>query len=110
MKFEDFVCFGATVAELKAEDRDGVIAELVSALDKTKQLGKNNREEIIKAMIKREKEASTGMGKGVAVPHVKHQAVKDVVAQPARYYRQAATLSRLRIQPISTPNGAVADS
>ncbi len=80
MKFADFVCFGATVAELKAEDRNGVIAELVSALDKARQLGKNNREEIIKAVIKREKEASTGMGKGVAVPHVKHQAVKDVVA------------------------------
>jgi mannitol/fructose-specific phosphotransferase system IIA component (Ntr-type) len=31
-------------------------------------------------MIKREAEASTGMGKGVAVPHVKHNAVKDVVA------------------------------
>ena len=80
MKFADFVCFGATVAKLKAEDHDGVIAELVSALDKARRLGKNNREEIIKAVIKREKEASTGMGKGVAVPHVKHQAVKDVVA------------------------------
>ena len=31
-------------------------------------------------MIKREKEASTGMGKGVAVPHIKHSIVKDVVA------------------------------
>ena len=80
MKFADFVCFEAIIAELKANDRDGVIAELVSALDKAGQLGKGNREEITKAMIKREKEASTGMGKGIAVPHVKHQAVKDVVA------------------------------
>jgi len=80
MKFADFVCFGATVAELKADGRDGVIAELVSALDKAGQLGKNNREEIIKVVIEREKEASTGIGKGVAVPHVKHQVVKDVVA------------------------------
>jgi len=80
MKFADFVCFKATIAELEANDRNGVIAELVSALDKAGRLGKGNCEEITKAMIKREKEASTGMGKGIAVPHVKHPAVKDVVA------------------------------
>ncbi len=80
MKFADFVCFEAIIPELQANDRDGVIAELVSALDKVGQLGKGNCEEIIKEVIKREKEASTGMGKGVAVPHVKHSAVKDVVA------------------------------
>lgn len=80
MKFVDFVCFEAIILELKASDRDGAIAELVSALDKAGRLGKGNCAEIIKAVIEREKEASTGMGKGIAVPHVKHQAVKDVVA------------------------------
>lgn len=80
MKFADFVCFEVTITELQARDRDGAIKELVSALDKAGRLGKGNREEVIKAVIKREKEASTGMGKGVAVPHVKHSVVKDVVA------------------------------
>jgi len=80
MKFVDFVCFDATIPELKTGDRDGVIAELVASLDKAGRLGKGSCQEIVKAAIKREKEASTGMGKGVAVPHVKHQAVKDVVA------------------------------
>ena len=80
MKFADFVCFEAIIPELQAKDRDGVIAELVWALDKAGRLGKENCEEIIKAAIKREKEASTGMGKGVAVPHVKHQVLEDVVA------------------------------
>ena len=80
MEFADFVCFDALFPELKAQDRDGAITELVTALDKAGRLGKNNSQEIIKAVIKREKEASTGMGKGIAVPHVKHNAVKDVVA------------------------------
>lgn len=80
MKFADFVCFDAIVSELTAKDRDGAIAELVSQLDKAGRLGEGHRQEIIKAMIKREKEASTGMGKGVAVPHVKHKAVKGVAA------------------------------
>jgi mannitol/fructose-specific phosphotransferase system IIA component (Ntr-type) len=80
MKFADFICFEAIIPELKTRDRNGVVRELVSALYKAGQLGKGNCEEIIKAVIKRENEASTGMGKGVAVPHVKHKVVKDVVA------------------------------
>lgn len=80
MKFADFVCFKATIAELQAKDRDGVIAELVSALEKAGQLKKGSKEDVIKAVIKRENEASTGMGKGIALPHVKHSSVKDIVA------------------------------
>ena len=80
MKFADFVCFEAIVPELKAADRDGAIAELVAALDKAGWLGAKKCEQLTKAVIERENEASTGMGKGVAVPHVKHEAVEDVVA------------------------------
>jgi mannitol/fructose-specific phosphotransferase system IIA component (Ntr-type) len=80
MKFADFVCFKATIVELRAKNRDDAIAELVSALDKAGKLAKGSREDVIKAVTKREREASTGMGKGVAIPHVKHSAVKDVVA------------------------------
>ncbi len=80
MKFADFVCFKATIPELQARDRDGAIAELVSSLDKAGKLGKDKCKGLARAVIKREKEASTGMGKGIAVPHVKHKAVKDVVA------------------------------
>jgi mannitol/fructose-specific phosphotransferase system IIA component (Ntr-type) len=80
MKFRDFVCFEATITELRANDRDDVIVELVSSLDKAGRLGKGKCEEITREVIKREKEASTGLGKGVAVPHVKHKAVKEVIA------------------------------
>ena len=58
----------------------GVIEELVMSLDKAGKLGKGKSRDIIKEVIKRENEASTGLGKGVAVPHVKHKAVKKVVA------------------------------
>ncbi len=80
MKFGDFVCFEATIAKLQASDRDGAIVELVSALEEAGRLGKGKCKEIVKEVIKRENEASTGLGKGVAVPHVKHKAVKDVIA------------------------------
>ena len=80
MKFRDIVCFEATITELQASDRDGAIVELVSAIDKSGRLGKGKCKEIAREVIKRENEASTGLGKGIAVPHVKHKAVKDVIA------------------------------
>lgn len=79
MKFSEFICFEASIPKLRAEDRDSVIAELVSALDKAGKLEKDKCEDVIRAVIKRENEASTGMGKGVALPHVKHRAVQNVI-------------------------------
>ncbi len=80
MQFTDFVCFEAIIPELEAKERDGVIKELVNALNKAGRLGKGNADKITRAVIKRENEASTGMGKGIAVPHVKHKAIKKIVA------------------------------
>jgi mannitol/fructose-specific phosphotransferase system IIA component (Ntr-type) len=80
MKFEEFVSFKATVAELQAKDRDEAITELVSALVAAGKIPTESAKDVTRAVIKRENEASTGMGKGVAVPHVKHPAVKNVVA------------------------------
>ena len=80
MRFDEFVCFEATIPELQATDRDGVIMEMVSALAQAGKISNESAKEVTKAVIKRENEASTGMGKGVAVPHVKHAAVKNVVA------------------------------
>ncbi|MHC5061255.1 MAG: PTS sugar transporter subunit IIA [Planctomycetota bacterium] len=80
MKLSDIFCFEAVLPRLEASERDGVIAELVDALGKAGKLGTADPGEITRAAIERENEASTGIGKGVAVPHVKHEAIKEVVA------------------------------
>ncbi len=79
MKFADFVCFEATISELQADNRDDAIIELISSLEKSGRLGKRISKDIARTIIKRENEASTGMGKGVAIPHIKHKSVKDIV-------------------------------
>jgi mannitol/fructose-specific phosphotransferase system IIA component (Ntr-type) len=80
MKIADFVCTRAILPRLKSVKRDDAIRELAAALEKSGKLGKDNSADIVKAVIKRENEASTGIGKGVAVPHVKHKSVKKIVA------------------------------
>ncbi|MGE5610497.1 MAG: PTS sugar transporter subunit IIA [Bacillota bacterium] len=84
MKFSDFIVKGAVQPELKATGRDGALAELVTALADAGALPKTAVEEIVAALIKREKNGSTGFGKGVAVPHVKHPMVKTMVGTLGR--------------------------
>jgi mannitol/fructose-specific phosphotransferase system IIA component (Ntr-type) len=79
MKFGDFICFEATVAQLQASGRDDAIKELILSLVNAGKLKKGISKDITRAIIKRENEASTGMGKGVAIPHIKHKSVKEVV-------------------------------
>lgn len=80
MKFSDIVCSDAIISQVKSKQRDEVIRELVGALGKSGKIPKDSADAIAKAVIKRENEASTGIGKGVAVPHVKHASVKEPVA------------------------------
>ncbi|AQT68877.1 EIIABC-Fru [Anaerohalosphaera lusitana] len=79
MKLKDFICFDAIVPELDSNDRDAVISELVNSLEKAGKTQGIPVDELIEAVIKRENEASTGIGKGIAVPHVKHSGIKKLV-------------------------------
>jgi mannitol/fructose-specific phosphotransferase system IIA component (Ntr-type) len=78
MKLNEFIVKEAIVPELKATDRDGVIRELVTALSGAGVLPNDAIDEVVSALIKREQNGSTGFGKGVAVPHVKHARVSKM--------------------------------
>lgn len=79
MKFADFVCRKAIRAELAAEDKESVIREMIQALLAAGKIDKDESESIIKAIMKREELGSTGIGRGVAVPHTKHPSVEQLV-------------------------------
>lgn len=80
MRLSDFVCIEAVVPHLESSDRDQVILELARSLEKCGKLSDGQVQEVVDAVIKREQEASTGIGKGVAVPHVKHPSITEVIA------------------------------
>ena len=83
MKLNDFVVTDAIVPVLQATSRDDAIAEMVDALIQSKAIAKGLRDEVIKLVLDREKHGSKGFGKGVAVPHVKHDKIKKVTAAVA---------------------------
>ena len=83
MKFADFICRKAILAQLAAGDKEGAIREMVQALSGAKQVEAEESESIVKAILKREELGSTGIGRGVAVPHTKHPSVDHLVGTVA---------------------------
>jgi fructose-specific phosphotransferase system IIA component len=83
MKFADFISQEAILAELEATDKEGVIREIVQALLDAGQVESGEFEGVVKAILKREELGSTGIGRGVAVPHTKHPSVDQLVGTVA---------------------------
>jgi len=79
MKFADFISPEAIRAELAADDKEGVIREMVQALLDAGRIEASETESIVKAILNREELGSTGIGRGVAVPHTKHGSVDQLV-------------------------------
>jgi len=83
MKFADFVSPEAIRAQLTATDKEGAIREMVQALLDAGRIRADELESIVKAILKREELGSTGIGRGVAVPHTKHPSVDRLVGTVA---------------------------
>jgi mannitol/fructose-specific phosphotransferase system IIA component (Ntr-type) len=84
MKLSDIIVNEAIIPELKSRTRDEAIAELIEALGESGAIPKKNVKEIIKAVLAREQQATTGIGKGVALPHAKLKGIKKAVGTIGR--------------------------
>jgi len=80
IKLTEIVAKGAVIPNVKSSDRDEVITELIDALIASGAASHTIRDELIGRVLEREKKGSTGFGRGVAVPHVKHKSVAKIAA------------------------------
>lgn len=69
----------------EAKTRWDIIKDLVALAVKTGQIDGKNEQEITAALIEREKSMSTGIGKGVAIPHCSINTIDDVVIMLATH-------------------------
>jgi len=83
MRMTDFVVREAIVPELTATTKEGVIREIVGSLAGAGSLKATETEDIVRAILKRELLGSTGIGRGVAIPHTKHSSVERLIGTVA---------------------------
>ena len=65
MQLREFFQPDAIALELRGADKDAVLAELVGLLG----MGERNAETLLRVLQRRESLGSTGMGRGIAIPH-----------------------------------------
>jgi len=83
MRMSDFVVREAISANLAATTKDGVIREMVENLRQAGFFKTCTPDDIVKAILKRELLGSTGIGRGVAIPHAKHSGVDRLIGAVA---------------------------
>jgi mannitol/fructose-specific phosphotransferase system IIA component (Ntr-type) len=83
MRIADFVIRDAIVPELTAASKEGVIREMVEHLRTAGGFKTGDPEEVVRAILKRELLGSTGIGRGVAIPHTKHNSVDRLIGTVA---------------------------
>ena len=83
MKFSDFICREAIRTNLQAVEKQEVIRAMASSLLEAQKVNEKDYESIVEAILKREELGSTGIGRGVAVPHTKHPSIEKLIGTVA---------------------------
>ncbi|OGU11930.1 MAG: hypothetical protein A2X61_13480 [Ignavibacteria bacterium GWB2_35_12] len=77
MRLEEILAVDAIEVNIGVKDKSELLARMVELAAKSGRV--NNREEVLKDIIERERLMSTGIGKGIALPHAKTNGVDDTV-------------------------------
>ena len=84
MKLSDIIVTDAIIPELNATTRDEAIDELVTALGQAGAIAKGKVSAVIELIKAREAQATTGIGKGVSLPHAKLDSIKKPIGTIGR--------------------------
>lgn len=79
MRMSEFVVRDAMLPSLTATTKEAVIRGMVESLRDAGQFRGADTEDLVRAILKRELLGSTGIGRGVAIPHTKHSSVDRLV-------------------------------
>jgi mannitol/fructose-specific phosphotransferase system IIA component (Ntr-type) len=83
MKLTEIVARDAIIPSLEAAERDDALREMIDTLVESGVAEASLRDELLERVLERERRGSTGFGRGVAVPHVKHESVNGIAAAVA---------------------------
>lgn len=77
MKLTQILLPNCVKVPLESKDKQSAIIELVDLLDANKLL--SDRDVVLEAVLMRERTRGTGIGSGIAIPHGKCDAVKELI-------------------------------
>jgi mannitol/fructose-specific phosphotransferase system IIA component (Ntr-type) len=84
MRFSKLVKKKNVFSHLESREREGVLRELVGRLKENGELAEGDVEAVLDGLMSRERLGSTGIGKGVAIPHVRYDAIDELLIAVGR--------------------------
>jgi mannitol/fructose-specific phosphotransferase system IIA component (Ntr-type) len=87
MKITDYLNQQQILTDIKSTDKHGVLEELSQVLIDQVQVPAERREDVMAGLVEREELTSTGLGYGLALPHIKTDAVTKIQIVFARSVR-----------------------
>ncbi len=84
MQFSKLVKKKNVFSDLASPEREGLLREMVTKLRENEELTEADVEPVYEALLERERLGSTGIGKGVAIPHIRYEGVDHVVVGVGR--------------------------
>jgi nitrogen PTS system EIIA component len=101
MKLSDVLVSDAVIYNLEAQEKEPVLREMLAALAKAGKIRTEDVGDFVDALMRRERLGTTGVGKGIAIPHAKHAAVKGLIAVVA-HSSKGVSFGSLDDQPVYT--------
>ena len=80
MNIMEFLDEGAIGTDIKSQQKEEVIRELVQLLVRAGSIKDKDVAKLVQTLLKRESLGSTGIGQGVAIPHGKSDCVSRLIA------------------------------
>jgi Ca2+-transporting ATPase len=77
MKISDLLNRHLVLAHLKSHTKEEVISEIVGQIYASRKI--KDKREVLNRILERERQGSTGIGNGVAIPHARIEDLKDAV-------------------------------
>ncbi|WP_291258985.1 PTS sugar transporter subunit IIA [Fusobacterium sp.] len=78
IKITDYMSENLISLNLKAKTKDEVLLELSKLIENSPNILEKEENSVYKALVEREKLGSTGIGKGVAIPHAKTEVAEKL--------------------------------
>ncbi|MBN2356009.1 PTS sugar transporter subunit IIA [candidate division KSB1 bacterium] len=82
MRLSEYMDYRLIYLDVPAKDKNEAITAVIELMKKNKAL--ENSDEFLEEVFQRESLGSTGIGKGVAIPHTRTKSVKKIIIAFAR--------------------------
>lgn len=101
MRLSDILVRDAAIFELQAKNKETVLREMIEALVECGKVSPARSNDLFDALMRRERLGTTGVGKGIAVPHAKHECIERMIACIA-HSRTGVDFASLDSEPVYT--------